>query len=56
MGAVIAVSPNGRSPVGILLIDRTQERQMDLVEVLSFFFHAINDGAWTSKDSLSVLF
>jgi hypothetical protein len=38
MGAVIAVSPNGRSPVGILLIDRTQERQMDLVEVLSFFF------------------
>jgi hypothetical protein len=46
MGAVIAVSPNGRSagivsdPVlsAILLIDRTQERQMDLVEVLSFLF------------------
>jgi hypothetical protein len=43
MGAVIAVSPNGRSagtvsdPV-LLLIDRTQERQMDLVEVLSFLF------------------
>lgn len=45
LGTVVAVSPNGRSacivsdrPVGILLIDRAQERQMDLVEVLSFLF------------------
>ena len=60
MGAVIAVSPNGRSAGTVPCLHSIYRfhpgKANGSCGSTQLFVHAIDNGAWTSKDYLSALF